>query len=97
MAKSSLFFETLDMAEKGRILTEVDFDKQLYKHIKNFQKKYPVIKYDPKKLVPSNDEMADTLFEFGKSAIVPAKLVGFANLHYFTNGCSMPFLQTLIL
>lgn len=65
MAKSSLFFETLDMAEKGRILTEVDFDKQLYNHIKNFQKKYPVIKYDPKKLVPSNDEMADALFEGG--------------------------------
>jgi methylamine--corrinoid protein Co-methyltransferase len=65
MAKSSLFFETLDMAEKGRIIGETEFDNQLYQYSKNFQRKYPVIKYDPLKLVPWDDEMADALFEAG--------------------------------
>jgi len=65
MAKSSLFFETLDMAEKGRIFSENEFDKQLYNNVKRLLKEYPEIKYDPKKLVPADDGMADALYECG--------------------------------
>jgi hypothetical protein len=63
MAHSSFLFEAIDMAEKGRIVSEREFDKFLYGQIKKLLEEYPSIKYDPEQICPSDDGMADALFE----------------------------------
>jgi methylamine--corrinoid protein Co-methyltransferase len=63
MAHSSFLFEALDMAERGRIVAEQEFDRKLYGQVKELLKNYPSIKYNPEQVCPSDDGMADALFE----------------------------------
>jgi methylamine--corrinoid protein Co-methyltransferase len=63
MSHSSFLFEAIDMAEKGRIISEQEFDRNLYSQIKRILKEYPSIKYNPEEICPSDDGMADALFE----------------------------------
>lgn len=65
MAHSSLFFEALDKAESGRIVSEQEFDKDMYARIKRLLQKYPDIKYNPQVLCPADDGLADSLYQAG--------------------------------
>ncbi len=61
----SRLIEVLHRAETGPIMEEADFERQLVAPtIKRLVKKHG-IKFDPKVVVPSDDDLADRLFEAG--------------------------------
>ncbi|MEL7566035.1 MAG: monomethylamine:corrinoid methyltransferase, partial [Dehalobacterium sp.] len=59
------FWEVLDRAcNKGPLMSDKEFDMKLFKVTMEAQKKYGIT-YDPKHPVPSDDDLADRLFEAG--------------------------------
>ena len=59
------FWETMDRAcNKGPLMSANDFDMKLFKVTMEAQKRFGIV-YDPKHPVPSDDDLADRLFEAG--------------------------------
>ena len=56
--------EIVDRSENGPYMRELDFDLSLAKKIKALVKKYN-LRFDPQVIVPTEDEMADRLYQAG--------------------------------
>jgi methylamine---corrinoid protein Co-methyltransferase len=56
-------YELYDRAEYGRKQREQDFDMGMVKEVRGLLEQYPEIKYDEGEIVPSQDSLADQLFE----------------------------------
>lgn len=56
-------YELYDRADYGKKMNEQDFDMGMVKEIRGLLARYPEIKFDEKKIVPSQDSLADQLFE----------------------------------
>ncbi len=56
------FWDFVEMAEKGKIMGEKDFDSLLSKTLRELEQKYE-IKYNPENPVSSDDNLSDRLFD----------------------------------
>lgn len=56
------YYEILDRCENGPLMKESDYDRLVGQKCKELVKKYD-IKYNPEEIVPSDDALADRLFE----------------------------------
>lgn len=67
--QNNWLIEIMRRAQRGPFMKENEFDLQLVRRIKALVKEYG-LKYDPKTLVPADDDMADRLFQAGLQLFV---------------------------
>lgn len=56
------FWDYIDRCESGPLAKEKDFDMQLARTVREIAKKFD-IRYDPKTVVPNDDDLADRLYQ----------------------------------
>lgn len=59
-----LHFEMMERVDQGPRVREAEFDRSIFPRVKELAEKYQ-IKYDPDKMIPDDDAMADRLFAAG--------------------------------